>query len=527
MTTAAAPALPAPRDRQVATAVTTPEQMTTDMKATERSGTGSTLPLPGAAPRPVDPPPPIAPQAVGERTHQNLPLWWTLADGVAPPSVPPLPSRRRMLLQLGLAAFAVFALVVVGTSFAASQLAERQVLNDVAHRTNLMAVAVIQPALDDALLRGDREAFDAFDTVVRERVLPNGVKRVKLWKPDGTIVYSDEASLVGKRFEIDDEQRNTLAQPRTQAEVTDLERSENEFERADGKLLEVYRPVWTTSGHELLFEVYGDYKPVQERAFDLWRGLAGVLATSLLFLLVLMVPVIWRLLDRLDAAQHQRESLLHRAVDASARERRRIAADLHDGPVQDLVASSLAVSGAAEAERAAGRTGLATTITDAASTVRASVASLRSLLVDIYPERLADAGLSTTLTDLARPLSGRGVDVDVEVDEAVAARLSEVAQQLTHRVARECLRNVVRHADAGHVSIRLAANDTDPDHPVILTVEDDGIGFDPDILPRLEGHFGIRVLADLATEVGAVLRVSSFRGRGTTWQLALPVEEVR
>ena len=497
------------------------------MNRTERSGLGRTLPLPGAAPLPVDPPPPVAPQAVGERSHQNLPLWWTLADGVAPPSVPPLPSRRRMLLQLGLAALAVFALVVVGTSFAASRLAERQVLNDVAHRTNLLAVAVIQPALDDALLKGDREAYEAFDTIVRERVLPSGVKRVKLWKPDGTIVYADEQRLVGQRFELGRDQLDTLGQPRTQAEVTDLDRSENEFERYGGKLLEVYQPVWTPSGKELLFEVYGDYQPVQERAFDLWRGLAGVLATSLLLLLVLMVPVIWRLLDRLDEAQHQREGLLRRAVDASGSERRRIAADLHDGPVQDLVASSLAVSGAAESERAAGRTALATTITEAASTVRSSVASLRSLLVDIYPERLADAGLSITLVDLARPLSGRGIEVEVDVDEAVAARLTEVAQQLTHRVARECLRNVVRHAEASHVSISLGANDADPDHPVLLSVEDDGIGFDPDILPRLEGHFGIRVLADLATEVGAVLRVSSFRGRGTTWQLALPVEEVR
>jgi signal transduction histidine kinase len=497
------------------------------MSRTERSGTGGTLPLPGAALLPVNPPAPAAPQAVGERPHQNLPLWWTLADGVAPPSVPPLPSRRRLLVQLALAAIAVFALVVVGTSFAASRLAERQVLNDVAHRTNLLALAVIQPALEDSLLEGDPAAYAAFDKVIRDRVLPNGIRRVKLWDPNGTIVYSDARSLVGQRFELDPEELDTLAQPRTQAEVTDLDRSENEYERYGGKLLEVYQPVWTPSKTELLFEVYGDYQPVQERAFDLWRGLAGVLATSLLLLLILMVPVLWRLLDRLDAAQHQREALLRRAVDASARERRRIAADLHDGPVQDLVASSLAVSGAAESERAAGRAALAATISEAASTVRASVASLRSLLVDIYPERLADAGLSGTLADLARPLSGRGVEVEVDVDEAVAARLSEVALQLTHRVARECLRNVVRHADACHVSIRLAANDDDPAHPVLLSVEDNGIGFDPDILPRLEGHFGIRVLADLATEVGAVLRVSSFRGRGTTWQLALPVEEVR
>ena len=481
--------------------------------------------MPVPAPHPGDPQPPDAPRAVGGRDHRDLPPWWTLADGVAPARVRPLPSRRRMLVQLGLAALVVFVVVVVGASFAASRLAEREAVNDAAHTTNLLALAVVQPVLQDALLTGDPAAYAALDQVVRARVLPNGIVRVKLWAPDGRIVYADETRLVGQHFALGDEQRETLVAPQTRAEVSDLDRSENEFERYGGKLLEVYRPVWTPSGSELLFEVYGDYGPVSTRAFDLWRGLAGVLASSLLLLLVLMAPIIWRLLDRLGTAQEQRESLLRRAVDASARERRRIAADLHDGPVQDLVASSFAVSGAAESARAQGRSALSSTIGDAASTVRASIASLRSLLVDIYPERLADAGLATAVTDLARPLAGRGIAVSVDVDGEQAARLGELAQQVAHRVTRECLRNVVRHAGATHVWIRLSADGSDPARPVVLRVRDDGIGFDPTLLPRLEGHFGVRVLADLATDVGAVLRVRSAPGRGTLWLLALPVQK--
>ncbi len=477
-----------------------------------------------AAPHPGDPQPPGAPRAVGERDHQNLPPWWTLADGAAPAPVRPLPTRRRMLVQLGVAALAVFLVVVVGASFAASRLAERQAVTDAAHTTNLLAVAVVQPALQDALLTGDAAAYAALDQVVRDRVLTNGIVRIKLWAPDGRVVYADEERLVGQRFALGQEQLETLESPQTRAEVSELGRSENAFETG-GKLLEVYRPVWTPSGAELLFEVYGDYEPVRTRAFDLWRGLAGVLASSLLLLLVLMAPILGRLLDRLGAAQAQRESLLRRAVDASARERRRIAADLHDGPVQDLVASSLAVSGAAESARSDGRPRLAATITEAASTVRASVASLRSLLVDIYPERLADAGLAVAIADLARPLAGRGIAVTVDVDAAQAARLGEVAQQVTHRVTRECLRNVVRHADARHVTIRLGADGTDPGRPVVLRVDDDGIGLDPTQLPRAGGHFGVRVLADLATDVGAVLRVRSAPGHGTQWLLALPVEK--
>jgi signal transduction histidine kinase len=255
-----------------------------------------------------------------------------LATGGIPAPSKPLPSRRKLLLRLGLSALALVAVVLVGTSFAASRLAEREAVNDVANTTNLLALSVVQPALTDALLDGGQAAYDAFDGVVRDNVLPAGIVRVKLWRPDGTIIYADEGRLVGQQFPLGAEQREALADPRTSAEVSDLDRSENEFERYGGKLLEVYRPVWTPSGRELLFEVYGDYAPVQSRAFDLWRGLAVLLTSALLLVVVLMAPVVWRLLARLESARRRREDLLERAVEASESERRRIAADLHDGP---------------------------------------------------------------------------------------------------------------------------------------------------------------------------------------------------
>ena len=475
-----------------------------------------------ATAEPARPTTPPGSGGAAARPDTTGPPWTTLADGPAPTRDSRLPTRRRMLLQLGATAAVVLLLVLVGASWAASRLAEREAVNDAAHTTNLLALTVVQPALQDGLVDGAPAAVAAFDRVVRERVLPAGIVRVKLWRPDGTVVYADDGRLVGQRFTLADDQREALSSPQTRAEVSDLDRSENEFERYGGKLLEVYRPVWTPSGSELLFEVYGDYAPVQSRAFDLWRGLAGVLTTSLLLLLALLAPVVWRLLERLESARAQREDLLRRAVDASDRERRRIAADLHDGPVQDLVASSLAVSGAAARVGAQGRRDLASTMSEAAATVRGSVASLRTLLVDLYPARLADAGLAAALSDLARPLAARGITVDVQVDHAATEALGPAAQQAVHRVARECLRNVVRHADASHVLLELALDDTDPARPVTLRVEDDGSGFDPASPSPAEGHLGLRVVADLASDLGAVLRVRSAPGHGTQWLLALP-----
>ena len=59
---------------------------------------------------------------------------------------------------------------------------------------------VVEPALTDAALDGSPEALDALDVVVQERVLSDDVVRVKIWTPDGRIVYSDEPRLIGRTY---------------------------------------------------------------------------------------------------------------------------------------------------------------------------------------------------------------------------------------------------------------------------------------------------------------------------------------
>ena len=134
-----------------------------------------------------------------------------------------------------------------------------------------------------------------------------------------------------------------------------------------------------------MFEVYGDYAPVEARAAELRRGLAGLLVSTVLLLVTLMAPLLWRLVTRLRSASRQREALLQRAVDASEEERRRIAVNLHDGPVQELVASAYAVAGAAERADSRGEAEVARAVRAAEGSVRGTVGSLRSLLVDLYP----------------------------------------------------------------------------------------------------------------------------------------------
>ena len=427
------------------------------------------------------------------------------------------PARLVALVALG--ALVVLVLSALVGVLAARKLAERQAVNDAANTADLLAEAVVQPALTDAVPSGDPAAVAALDSALSDYLSASTLVRVKVWTRDGRIVYSDEPRLVGDQFDLDREEREVFSHPRTVAEVSDLQKPENRFERGQGRLLEAYRPVWTPSGTPLLFETYSPYTEVDRRASQLWRGFAGVTISSLLLFAALLVPLVWQLLTRLRAAQAQRERLLERAVMASEEERRRIAGTLHDGVVQELAATSFAVAGAASRAQAAGDDGLARELGAAATTLRNSIGGLRTLLVDIYPATLERGGILDALRDIAGTLPSRDIAVDLVLPEADPG-LGPQGDRLLFRIAHECLENVRRHSSATHVRVQLESL---PD-VVVLEIADDGVGFDAEAaLDRpSEGHFGLRVLADVASEAGAELAVSSAPGAGCRWRLTVP-----
>ncbi|MCW2540323.1 MAG: Histidine kinase [Frankiales bacterium] len=424
-------------------------------------------------------------------------------------------SLRRLVLQLSIAA-AVLAIVVgLAGSALSRRIAENQAVHDVAETTDVLADSVVQPSLTDEMAT-DPTAAAALNDLIRTRVLSSSLVRVKLWTAQGLVLYSDEARLVGQTFSLDEEGQTAFSTPQTQAEVTDLSRPENAFERSQGKLLEVYRPVWTPAGHELLFETYFRYDVVSQRSSQLWRGFVGITVSSVALIFVLLVPIMWTLLRRARRAQLQREALMQRALDASGDERQRIAAALHDGIVQELAAASFAVAGGAEAAAGRGEAELAEHLRAAAATVRTSLGGLRSLVVDIYPPTLRSAGLPATLRDMAATLAGRGPEVRFDVDEAAVARLSLDQQQAVLRIAQECLRNTVKHAHAGQVLIAL----NDQAGVVTLIVSDDGSGFEAGSA-RPE-NLGLSLMSEVASGIRAQLDLRTAPGQGTSWRLRMP-----
>jgi two-component system, NarL family, sensor kinase len=428
------------------------------------------------------------------------------------------PQPRRIFGLVAVGAVLVFVLVAVVGIIGARKLAEHQAVNDAANRADLLAEAVVQPALRNAIAQGGPAAQRQLAAALKDYLASSDIVRVKVWTRDGHIVYSDEPRLIGQQFTLDEEERQVFVKPRTVAEVSDLDEPENVLERGHGKLLEAYRPVWTPAGTPLLFETYSPYDTVTTRAGQLFRGFFGITLSSLLLLIALLVPLVWQLVTRLRAVQRQREALLERAVEASEDERRRIAGTLHDGVVQELAATSFAVSGAAARAREQDQRDLGDDLETVAATLRDSIGGLRTLLVDIYPDTLESSGLIGVLRDLAATLRSRDIEVHLDVPDTDPG-LGADLDRIVFRIAHECLANVRRHSSARNAWVTLAVA---PDQ-VVLEIADDGVGFDPQVTvddPE-QGHFGLRVLADVASAGGGVLAVASAPGAGCRYLLTV------
>jgi signal transduction histidine kinase len=299
--------------------------------------------------------------------------------------------------------------------------------------------------------------------------------------------------------------------------VSDLSEPENRYERSYGKLLEVYLPVRVPDGSRLLFEAYFRYAAVSASGRRIWSSFAPVTVGALAVLALVQIPLAWSLARRLRQRQMERELLLHRSLEASDVERRRIATDLHDGVVQDLAGVALQLSAAAnDTDRDDGQA----TMADAAGSLRRSITSLRSTLVEIYPPDLAEAGLAAALADLVQDSCGDDLTVSLHT-HGITNGLNRPAAALLYRAAREGLRNVQGHAHASRASVTAGQRKG----MAWVEVVDNGDGFDPAIIDAkaADGHLGLRGLTGLVRDAGGTVAIESSPGSGATLRVEVPI----
>ena len=423
-----------------------------------------------------------------------------------------------VLTVAGVAAVLAIGLVMVAELRSAGIEHERR---EAAQAAELSGRAVVAPLVSRGLLAGRTRELARIDAVVRKHVLRPPVVRVKLWAPDGRVLYSDEPRLIGRTFPLQRAERALLTSGGSTSELSELSGPENRFERGSGRLFEVYTRVRGPDGTPVLFETYQRFESIAADGLGLWRAVLPALVVGLLLLeLVNLLLVRWFTAVR-RRGDRQRAALLKKALDATNAERRRIAADLHDGVVQDLTAASLTVTATTVSLREGTVSpGTAEALETAGEALRGSVGTLRTLLIDFYPADLESRGLAAALGDLVALARADGLVGELWVPRDFKAPPEQ--EGILFRFAQEALRNVQAHARASRVSVSVRA-DADT---VWLEVRDDGRGFDPDA-PAGDGHIGLRVLHDLLADVGGRVVVESRPGAGTLVRAAMPLAPAR
>lgn len=401
-------------------------------------------------------------------------------------------------------------------------LVERQGREEAIHYSRESAVligrGIIAPLLTEQALNGDPQALADLDNVVRTYVLDENIVRIKVWDADGRIIYSDLPELIGEQFPLDDGDLAALEKLGSEASVSRSDSPEHASERGLGRLLDVDVAVDTPAGQRVLVESYNRFQGYAAGGHRLWVAMAPIMIGAVLLLWLALGPLTWLLARQLRRGQAERGRLLVNAVESTDLERRRIAADLHDGVVQRLAGTAYSLAAAAERLPTAPRQETRRYIDEAVAGVRTSMRELRSLIVEIHPPSLETLGLEAALADLAASLAAR--DIAVEIDVAPGFDAEPEVRKLVFRGAQEAVRNVLAHAHATSVVMRV----TQDDSHVRLVVDDDGVGFSAAAASQRErdGHLGLTLLRELAAQMDGTLTVAARSEGGTRLALEVP-----
>lgn len=222
----------------------------------------------------------------------------------------------------------------------------------------------------------------------------------------------------------------------------------------------------------------------------------------------------------LEHEDSKQQNLDLKVILAQEEERRRLAREMHDGPAQAMAnivlraeyCEQLLVHNPAQ---------LRSELEKLKYTVRRTLTDIRKIIFDLRPMALDDLGLAggvRRLCEVFRERDKLAVDFFLYGSERRYSRLLEVA---VFRIIQEALNNAQKHAEASRVTVKLESR---PER-VFAAIQDDGIGFDPEVAAEEREHYGLTNMRERAQALQGEVQVSSTKGEGTTITVAIPVGE--
>jgi signal transduction histidine kinase/ligand-binding sensor domain-containing protein len=252
--------------------------------------------------------------------------------------------------------------------------------------------------------------------------------------------------------------------------------------------------VWNRTGAELSFSIT---PPFYERIWFYLLVAVGIAAA-------------------IYYSHYRRVHRLRTQFQAVLQERNRIAREIHDTLAQDLVGVSLQLETAVQMLSSADVAGAAEQINQTRVLVREGLKDARQSIWELRANTAEDT-LPTRLSRLIERAAGTGIVAEISISGAYRALNAKLESELL-RIAQEALTNVIRHAAASTVLLKLEYST----HTVTLSIDDDGAGFEPS---GVQGeHYGVQGMRERAAAIHAELAIDSTRGQGTRVTVAAPAE---
>jgi len=420
-------------------------------------------------------------------------------------------TTQRAVAALLLAAVVSFLVVGAATLVIAYRVARADALSEGLRTARGVGRALLAPVMP-AVVAGDGRAAAGLDAVIAARRADGTLLRVKVWRRDGTVLWSDDHALIGRQFELAPRVTAVFDELRDYAEISPLTGPDDASERQGFRsLVEAYIPLELADGSTLALEMYFPDARVRAAEDEDSERLVAFSLGVLMVLALAQLPVSIWLVRRTTSAQHDRDRMLDTALVSSERERRMLALSLHDGVVQELAGAAYVLESRTPAGSVPPDTVRAMDLVT--ETLHQAVDDLREMLIELHPEELTSANLGDLVRASAvRTCPRQQVTVEASLDRALP---SEVLA-FVYRSARECAVNVAKHAHATRVHITITATAGG----VRLVVRDDGVGI-PDPVPEVPGHLGLTLLRTTAAELGGTVLARSTEA-GTTVTITLP-----
>lgn len=253
-------------------------------------------------------------------------------------------------------------------------------------------------------------------------------------------------------------------------------------------------------------------------------GAAIAVGAAGIFLLVVLrmaglVRTVDRTMKELVVAHEWRDRLLHQTLRTSEDDRLRLAAELHDGPVQQLTALSYRV-GSLSTRAANGKHVSAEDLQLVQEMLAARITELRRMMTTLRPGSLEERGLEGAIVDYLSELSPNG-DPAKTVEVRLSGRLRTDVETILYRVAQGAVENAVRHAHAASLLVSVREDD----EFVYLEVRDDGVGFDVEESAAVQA--GVMTMREWIDMAGGTFALAASPGNGTSVRATVPKDFAR